>query len=573
MTLLALLFCDDPELLRLRQNWLEQKLNRQTGQQIVARPFANGLALSAFRKASTVVDMLDLAGDIVGRFGWSRQALDADGRPAAHYFETLLQHMEAMSSIWWWNHKAGQLSLATDPVGARPFYYVQDKNSIVLSSALWLLEACPWIDHVLDDSALLQRLTLGYCLNGATPYRAIHRVQGGTKVDFFQGAPERIQRQHWHRWDSVATDRRPLDLQLDEIQECFLRAIAQQDDGAEVPVAALSGGLDTRTVIAGLMAVKRAPTCLTFTWRNSLDGTIAGDFAGAAHLAQQVISVPRPLDEPFLVKSGKALISPVFQAPADGALRLWTGYGGSVGAGYVHSSPQAVMQARAGDTPGVVRALLRAKRAGVSPFLFGGSKARSLTMQLEDQLVAALEAHKPDDLGRRIQIYLLENQEAEQLRALSENADLLGFDVAAPFYDPQLLAKWLAVPLDAAMNHQAYVQWKQRLPNVVQSVPWQAYPGHVQSPLPLPKQADQWTDKDALYQRQLANNDLVFIQKCQEAGVGASSRIAYWRLALARQVVTLGLYRHSYLLRTEAAYAAFEQGKGALLLDGIAPIF
>jgi asparagine synthase (glutamine-hydrolysing) len=566
MTLLALLFCDNPSVLRDRQIFFEQKLNRQKGQQIIVRPFSNGLAISAFRFDQPVVDTLDIDGDVFGRFGWSKQALDADGKPAEHYFASLLQGMEAMSSIWWWNHRARQLSLAADPVGARPFYYVQDKNIILLSSALWLLEACPWIDHSLDEAALLQRIALGYCLNGATPYRAIHRLQGGTKVLLFQGAPERAQTQRWHHWDRVATDRRPLDAQLDEIQHYFMHAIARQDDGVRIPVAALSGGLDTRTVIAGLIAAKRTPSCLTFTWRKSLDGTIATDFAAAAQLAQQVVIVPRPLDEPFLVKSGKAL------APVGKAVRLWTGYGGSVGAGYVHSNPAAVMFARAGDSAATARALLRAKGVGISAFLFGKSKTRRLTVQLEDQLIAILEAHQPDDPGRCIQTYLLENQEPEQLRALSENADLLGFDVAAPFYDPQLLTKWLAVPLDGAMQHQAYVQWMQRLPKVVRSVPWQAYPGHVQSPLPLPKQSDQWSDNDQLYQRQLADNDMAFVRKCREAGIGASSQVSSWRLALVRQAMALGRYRQSYLLRTEAAYAAFEHAKGALMLDGTEPI-
>lgn len=568
MTILAVLICNDPLRLQARTAWLEKQLARHPDAILKIERFDGGCLLSASTHGLALVDHLAIRDDRIGRFGWCKQPLAAANLPAPQFFASLQTNMPAMSALWWWAAQAQKLVITADPLGARPLFYSQDKDSILVASALWVFEACPWISLSLDEASLHQRIALGYCLNDATPYRAVRRVKGGSEVTLLQGKPQAAVVRRWHRFDAVATDSRPLDQQLDEIQASFSRAIAAQDDGAVPPIAALSGGLDTRVVIAGLCAANRPPTCLTFTWCNSLDGAIAQQFATYAGLRQHMFEVPRPLDEPFLIKSGKALAGADFQDVTHKAIRLWTGYGGSVGAGYVHSNPSIVALARAGNLEGAARALLKGKDVGIAPFLFGAARAQTLDAQLHAEVAAALAAQHPDDLGRRLQLYLLETQEPEQLRPMYENADKLGFDVAAPFYDPALLAKWLAVPLDAALLHQAYVKWMQQLP-LVTAVPWQAYPGHMPSSLPLPAQADQWNDTDDAYQRQQSSNDMAFVRKCATAGVGAASLVKPWRTLAAQTAVGLGFHRYSYLRRTSAVYAAFEHGKGATLIDGI----
>jgi asparagine synthase (glutamine-hydrolysing) len=413
MTLMALVLCDDPVLLQKRKTWLEQHVRRHSNVTLDVRCFKDGVLVSGWAQTSSQLEERDIGGDRLGRLGWSQEPLASAEQDASSYFKSLYSHMPAMSAIWWWNACGRTLEVAADPVGARPLFYCQDKTSIMLASALQLFEACPWMDLAIDEAALHQRVALGYCLDGLTPYRAVRRLQGGHRVELTLGKPGNIQHQRWHRWDAVATDYRPMSVQLDEIHQSFIGAIARQDDGASNPIAALSGGLDTRVVIAGLLAMQRPATCLTFTWRNSLDGALAQQFAACAGLQQHIIDVPRPLDEPFLIKSGHALAGQIFQMNKAQSQRLWTGYGGSIGAGYVHSNAAPVALARAGDTLGAARQLLDGKGVAIAAFLFGRVKAQRLSAQLEDQVVSALEANNPDDLGRRLQLYLLENQERE----------------------------------------------------------------------------------------------------------------------------------------------------------------
>ncbi len=561
MTLLAMILCHDPSLLAERGRWLAAQLQQKPDVSVDVRAIPNGVVLLAQRGPSVLHTHAMFEQDCVGRYGWSKSPLKADAADARACFDAGLQNMPTMSALWCWQPRSAQLRLATDPLGARPLFYAHSAACITVSSALWLLESCPWIDTSIDEAALHQRLSLGYCLGNATPYRFIRRVQGGSEVTVPLAADLPPAYRRFHHWDKVATDHRPLETQLDNLHSGFLQAVADQDDGNPRPFAALSGGLDTRVVIAGLIAAGRQPTCLTFTWRNSLDGAIAKDFAHTAQLSQRVVDVPRPLDEPFLIKSARALD---WQP-----LRLWTGYGGSIGAGYVHSNSAIIAQAREGNLPVVARMLMQAKGVAVSKFLFGGARARQLTAQLEAQLIASLEAYVPDDAGRRLQLYLLEHQEPEQLRPLTENADHLGIYIAAPFYDPQLLEAWLAVPLEQAMYHNAYVQWLQRLPAVVLAVPWQAYPGHVPPPQPLPAEVDQWSDNDAVYFRQHCLNDLAVVKKCANHGINAARGLPLWRQWCARGAVALGQDRQSYLLRQAAAYAAFEHGQGSAMLDRI----
>jgi asparagine synthase (glutamine-hydrolysing) len=568
MTSVALMLCEDPVLLQQRKIWLEQFFRQHPNSHVDVRCFKDGILLLASAHSQHLLDEVEIGDDRLSRLGWSQTRLDPSTENVPRYFDSLQANMLAMSAMWWWSAQARKIKLVLDPVGARPLFYTQDHNSITLGTALQLFEGCPWVDLTIEEDSLHQRIALGYCLNGATPYRAVRRLQGGCQVELTLNKPEAAQQHRWHRWDATVTDRRPLEAQLEEIHHCFRGAIARQDDGASTPIAALSGGLDTRVVIAGLLAAQRSPTCLTFTWRNSLDGALATRFAAYANLQQHIISVPRPLDEPFLIKSSKALASAKFQSEAAGPYRLWTGFGGSIGAGYVHSNNAPVALARAGDTLGAARRLLHGKGVAVAAFLFGRAKAQRLAQRLEEQVVNALEANVPDDLGRRLQLYLLENQEPEQLRPLTENTGHLNFDVAAPFYDFALLEKWLAVPLEQAQYHRAYVQWMERLPPAVTAVPWQAYPGHERSPLPLPAVVDQWSDTDATYQHQLSANDMAFARRCAESGASGSPLVSFWRNLAAHRAVGLGFKRYSYLCRASAAYAAFDLGKGATLLDG-----
>jgi asparagine synthase (glutamine-hydrolysing) len=558
MSLLALLFSQNTTRLLDARHWLERVLARSHKTKSDITELPSGLYARSGDPALHHIITAD--NKMMGRLGYSQTCPASDIT-----FDKLLQQLPAMSAAWCWQAKNNSLSLALDPVGARPLYYAQTADCILVSSALWLIESCPWVNLSLDDEALHQRIALGYCLGGKTPYKNVNRVQGGAMVHLSLGDAGQVQTKQWHSWSHTATDRRPLHQQLDDIHDHFMHAVAAQDNKVDMPVAALSGGLDTRVVIAGLLAHGRTPHTLSFTWRNSLDGIIAEAFAKAAGLPQTLRDVPRPLNEPFLIKTARALRD----IPVISPLRLWTGYGGSVGAGYVHSNPDLVAHARAGQHIELARGLLKIKGAAISPFLFGAARAAQLMQQLVQALAARLAAYETDDPGRIIQLYLLEHQEPEQLRPLTENADLLGFDVAAPFYDPALLKRWLAIPLDQAAGHHAYVQWMQRLPKVVMDVPWQAYPGHVQSPLPLPKQSDQWSDIDAHYVRQQSANDVAYYKK-----VGTDTvLVAHWRQWLARLAVQMGGDKQSYLLRTLAGYAAFEQGAGAKLSDGIAESF
>ena len=453
---------------------------------------------------------------------------------------------------WHWDQAGRRLRWALDPMGAQPLFYAHDASGVTVASAMWLLEACDWIDTAIDEDGLNQRMALGYCLADATPCRAIRRLEGGTLLDVASDGSVRVQR--YHRWGETPTAAGPVDQQVMRAHEAFLTATQRLAHCDGKATAALSGGLDTRAVIGALMAQGRQVRALTFSWPSSLEGALAGQFARAAKMEHVVHQVGRPLDEPFLVKSARVLreLSP----PAS---LLWTGFGGSIGAGYVHSNDALVARLRAGNWHGAAAQLLAAKEAAVTRALYGRKRGEQLHRRLVSQVADAVAAEDCDDPGRKVQLYLLRHQEPAQLRCWWENRDWMRMGLAVPFYDPQLLACWLAMPLAEVQYHRAYVRWLDHLPPCVTAVPWQAYPGHVPSPLPLPVAVDQWSDNDQTYFANLARQDEALFQR--------SGAKAGWRVQAARMRIRTGQPRASYLLRLAAVDAAFRQGKGATLLD------
>ena len=63
-----------------------------------------------------------------------------------------------------------------------------------------------------------------------------------------------------------------------------------------------------------------------------------------------------------------------------------------------------------------------------------------------------------------------------------------------PFDDSDFLEYVTALPIEPCLYHRFYVKWLAFFSPEVVTVPWQAYPGHVPSPVPIRDGLpDQWT--------------------------------------------------------------------------------
>jgi len=447
--------------------------------------------------------------------------------------------------------------LVTDRLGVRPLYWTLQKGRLAFASALRILLAQPWLDATPDAASLLLRHGTGICVGDTTVYREIRRLRGGEALLLDRAqAPRPIR--YW-RWDMVDDTTLPAASALDALHACFEEAVSLRLGSRKQAIAFLSGGLDSRMVVTSLAARGLDLSTITLEQPGSLDARIARDYATHLQLPHDsFVTRDRLTGRMPFVGATEVGRHTSLQAVFERNRRtLWAGDGGSICCGYVHSTAERVARLRAGGVAAAVAILHEIRRFVPHSRMIRAQLRDAAAQEAEARIHDAFAALEPADSGRLLQLYFLENQEPAQLAPMYENIDLWRVDLDAPFFDADLIAAFQSFPIDVCLRHGLYMDWMDRFGPAPKQVPWQAYPGHIESALPLPAGAYQWRPHDAAERREtlaqaraserdgraLANADPVFIDPsyAMAARLGGAlglTRMAHHLdfLALARSV-------------------------------------
>ncbi len=136
-----------------------------------------------------------------------------------------------------------------DLAGIRPVFWFSDQKRFVVTGNLWAFRGLHGFDRRWDNMALMEMLTIGFPMAGRTWMVGVKHMQPGRQVrSYADGRTEicrllkPVPRQSWSIKHSV----RALRDALDQTVGTICRRVAQ-------PVGlALSGGLDSRTLLAAL---------------------------------------------------------------------------------------------------------------------------------------------------------------------------------------------------------------------------------------------------------------------------------------------------------------------------------
>jgi asparagine synthase (glutamine-hydrolysing) len=202
----------------------------------------------------------------------------------------------------------GRLSVATDHAGLRHVYAVQgDGWAAVSSSARDLAEiAGTGLDH---ESIGTFRL-VGHHLGTATPYQGVRKLAPGRIWRLADGELREDSYPQMVLTETPTT----LDETVSRHASRLRSTVAGFMDTYSSPVLELSGGLDSRMVLAAIPPHRRGEVCaLTLTYPGSTDAPVAAALAARSGMAHQVIDL-----------SAMADIEPheAYQAAMDSARRL-----------------------------------------------------------------------------------------------------------------------------------------------------------------------------------------------------------------------------------------------------------
>lgn len=180
-----------------------------------------------------------------------------------------------------WNSHARSLTLMNDRFGALPLYIGASRHGIAFAGGVRGILMVPGMELQPDTDAIREAVSFGgYRLGERTNIRDVKMVPPATAVTLT--ADKVTTRRYW-TWSELregdATDERAL---LEEVRESWAAAVAKRLDGSRRPGLTLSGGLDSRAILAEASRRQRSLTALTYGVPHADDVRIAERAARAA---------------------------------------------------------------------------------------------------------------------------------------------------------------------------------------------------------------------------------------------------------------------------------------------------
>jgi asparagine synthase (glutamine-hydrolysing) len=176
--------------------------------------------------------------------------------------EATLAELNGMFAIALWDRATRMLHLGRDRLGIKPLFYAQTTHAFGFASELKSFVAGGF-DLVLDENSAASFLRFGYVPAPHSIYRDVAKVRPGEVISF--GPDRRVRRRLY--WSLEAAVKKglasPFDgSDVDAIHELdmLLADAVSRNMISDVPLGAfLSGGIDSSTVVALMVAARRGP--------------------------------------------------------------------------------------------------------------------------------------------------------------------------------------------------------------------------------------------------------------------------------------------------------------------------
>jgi asparagine synthase (glutamine-hydrolysing) len=459
-----------------------------------------------------------------------------------------------------WDAPFHRLLLIADRLAVRPVYYGIEDGFLYFSTALRVLEAVRPLVQRMDVRGISEIASFGYPLANRSPYESIRTMQPGMLLEAPCNGDTRAET-YW-RWDQLAPTSVPDDELPREMHKVFMQAIERRLGNERSVVAGLSGGLDSRCVVAGLRGLGAEVHTINFAPSGSEDlalGKMAAQALGSRHFEFPT----GPLDFwDRMHASHKAWYeaTPPEERPTR-PHELWSGDGGSCGMGHIYLNEQIVELMRQGSTEDAIDCYLKLNGIGLPGKLLSRRERQRMVAYPRTGVAEELRRLEAIDVGRRMHVYLMVNGQRRMHTNHYENIDLRRIELVTPFFDAELVKLVLSSPIDAFLRHRFYSVWLKEFQPSVLAVPWQAYPGHDPCPLPTPpglrNQWDDWYDKQT--SAELSKRDVKLADELlrdPRLPDGLFNRHVLW---LARRLTGMGLGDYGHVIRCAAVFTRYSR--------------
>jgi hypothetical protein len=193
----------------------------------------------------------------------------------------VISDLDGEYQIALWNPHTRSLLLLNDRFGALPLYTGVSSRGTAFAGGVRGVLMAPGIDSEPDVQAIREAVSFGgYRLGNRTNVRSVTMIPPATATMLTE---DRVTQRRYWTWrqlhDADAADDRVL---LEEARLGWPAAIARRLDGSERPGLTLSGGLDSRAILAEASQQRPMVAALTYGVPHADDVTLARRAAHAA---------------------------------------------------------------------------------------------------------------------------------------------------------------------------------------------------------------------------------------------------------------------------------------------------
>jgi asparagine synthase (glutamine-hydrolysing) len=213
----------------------------------------------------------------------------SDAEVVVHLYEecgtAALEQLRGMFGLALWDEGRGRLLLARDRLGIKPVYYARQTDRLIFGSESKVIVSRPDVARALDPAALEQFLALGYVPNPHSLFRGIEKLPPGNFL-LVEAGNVRVE-PYWELALAPESGRSEASW-IEEIRASLNSSISRQMV-SDVPLGAfLSGGIDSSTIVAGMVAAN--PDARPRTYAIGYSNSTGAEFYNELDYARQVAS-------------------------------------------------------------------------------------------------------------------------------------------------------------------------------------------------------------------------------------------------------------------------------------------
>lgn len=294
--LLRMVECLRHESFYVTGTWIEESLGVYAGWVARKGSFSDGMPLRNERRDAVLV----FSGEEYPEPSTARllrqrgHEVDRDGPSyLVHLYEEDPEFPAGLNGLFHGlvaDRNQGTATLFSDRYGMHRLYYYESKEAFYFAAeAKAILAVCPEL-RSFDPKSFGEFIALSCVLKNRTIFKNIYALPGGSAWTFRNGA---IEAKHAYFEPKGWEEQEPLDAEsyYRELREAFSRNLRRYFNGKTA--IALTGGLDTRAIMAWHKAAPGSLPCYTFggTLRESQDVRLARRIAQECGQPYQVITV------------------------------------------------------------------------------------------------------------------------------------------------------------------------------------------------------------------------------------------------------------------------------------------